>query len=192
MDFGVARTSAVRSNWLRMAEQFIRVSLSSGALSRFTAGDAAFAARCAGIQSPDDPRMWGQVLQKAKREGMIAQYSVLGVPQYGLSNAGHRTPVWVVGDLTAPPKPKPARKGQPPNAEDINYDGPLPGEYRVSIERTEGLMDYIKSPVKPVVVYVALVRDKDGSWKPYAYTSLSSMGATLARNYKAVTFEMPE
>ena len=172
MEGDLVQTSAARDNWLRLAEQFIRVNLARGILCRFTAGDvAALAANPSteGIPTPPDPRRWGQVLQKAKREGLVVHYSPLGVPQYGLSKAGHRTPVWMVGNLHAAPKPKPARKGQPripvltdvvvPKAApvgvvkqgteyaggcaEINYDGPLPGEYRPSITSTKGPTDWM-------------------------------------------------
>ena len=43
-----------------------------------------------------------------------------------------------------------------------------------------------------VTVYVALVRDKDGSWKPYAYTNWAAMGSTLAQYMQVVTFEVTE
>ena len=45
---------------------------------------------------------------------------------------------------------------------------------------------------KTVTVYVALVRDKDGSWKPYAYTNWAAMVSMLAQYMQVVTFEVTE
>ena len=43
-----------------------------------------------------------------------------------------------------------------------------------------------------VTVYVALVKDKDGSWKPYAYTNHAAMGESLAQYMQVVTFKVTE
>ena len=127
MEASNAKAPAVRNGWINMAVQFVRVAVGRGLLHRFTAGDVAALALRNDIPSPVDPRAWGQVLQRAKREGLIRPFEVLGRVVTKTSAARHRTTVWEPVRAAIPTLTDVA---VPVDVDTINYDGPLPGEYR--------------------------------------------------------------
>lgn len=81
-----------RESWVRMALQYLRVRRARdtcGFQQLFTAEDLAIEMKVYRYPAPPDERMWGTIMQRAKRDGLIRDTG-----DKRLTRAGHRTPVW--------------------------------------------------------------------------------------------------
>ena len=98
------KQDALRLNWLRLMEQFIRIMRHSTHVDgtresvEFTAEDletVAFNTR--DIPRPADSRWLGSLFQRAKRDGLIRQVQsdYIGEPVTVLTKSRHRSPLWV-------------------------------------------------------------------------------------------------
>jgi len=86
--------TTARDNWVNTMLQLLRVWLPRSHGVVFTCEHFATLAFFRGFPEPPDARAWGTVFQRAKRENLIEQYVVDGVPQTYLTSSKHRTPLW--------------------------------------------------------------------------------------------------
>lgn len=85
----------VRESWIRMALQYLRVHCKRGEWPvQFTSEDILHLLLQDGFSAPGDNRWMGAVFQRAKREGLIRNFEVLGERMFSVVESRHKMPVW--------------------------------------------------------------------------------------------------
>src|SRR5882672_3476875 len=69
-----------KESWARMALQYIRVKQSRQPFDTFSAGQIADEMKIHGYPKAPDERVWGVIMQRAKRDGLIRVVNSLGAP----------------------------------------------------------------------------------------------------------------
>jgi len=103
----------IREGWIRMALQYLRVHCAKSEWpTQFTSEAISHLLPKARFPQPDDKRWMGAVFRRAKREGLIRNYEVLGVRQFREVESRHKMPVWESTQYRYPPDVKyTTRKG---------------------------------------------------------------------------------
>ena len=85
----------IRESWIGMALQYLRVHCRKAEWPvQFTSEDILHLIIKDGFPGPWDSRWMGAVFQRAKREGVIRNYEVMGVRQFRQVESRHKMPVW--------------------------------------------------------------------------------------------------